>query len=89
MKINIINNHVVGFIFFILSNIPSPLLDEVDVDEIDDEIDDEKSGIDGNELSLDCKIEFVKLLEELIIIKIYILFYCNFRIIYKKFLFES
>jgi hypothetical protein len=39
------------------------------------------SGISGIELSLDCKIVFDKLLEELIIIKIHILFYYNSRII--------
>ena len=71
VKINITNNHVVGFMFCSPSKKLSPLIDE-------DDDDDDKSGI---EVSLDCKIEFVKLLEELIIIKIYILFYCNFRII--------
>jgi hypothetical protein len=76
-KTNIINIQVVGLIFWNHSENPDPLLDTSEDVVLDDKI----SGISGIELLLDCKIVFDKLLEELIIIKIHILFYYNSRII--------
>jgi hypothetical protein len=74
-KTNIINIQVIALIFCIPSKNPVSLPDTSG-----DEFVDKISGISGIELSLDCKIEFVKLLV-LIIIKIYILFYYKSRII--------